>query len=139
MPHKINNGQILDYVKGIVDSKISQVNISWRSLNVTVPGNILTKCKNNGKIEKRILKNADGLVKSGEMLALMGASGSGKTTLLNVLNFRSAGNLIIEGKIMINGSTATSEKISMVSSFVQQDYLFFGTLTGKIYDQVTFL
>ena len=73
------------------------------------------------------------------MLALMGASGSGKTTLLNVLNFRSAGNLIIEGKIMINGSTATSEKISMVSSFVQQDYLFFGTLTGKIYDQVTFL
>ncbi len=99
----------------------------------------LTKCKNNGKIEKRILKNADGLVKSGEMLALMGASGSGKTTLLNVLNFRSAGNLIIEGKIMINGSTATSEKISMVSSFVQQDYLFFGTLTGKIYDQVTFL
>ena len=31
---------------------------------------------------------------------------------------------------MINGLPATSEKISMVSSFIQQDYLFFGTLTG---------
>ena len=39
---------------------------------MTVPHSILTKCKMNREIEKRILKNADGLVKSGEMLALMG-------------------------------------------------------------------
>ena len=66
--HK-NNGHIID---DIGDNKIRKVNISWRSLNVTVPHSILTKCKMNREIEKRILKNADGLVKSGEMLALMG-------------------------------------------------------------------
>jgi ABC-type multidrug transport system ATPase subunit len=64
------------------------------------------------------------------MLALMGASGAGKTTLLNVLNYRGTGNLQIEGEILINGSTASTEKISMISSYIQQDYLFFGTLTG---------
>jgi ABC-type multidrug transport system fused ATPase/permease subunit len=107
---------------------LDNVYLSWRSLSVKVSNGC--SCNKNGKGRKVIFENADGLVKPGEMLALMGASGAGKTTLLNVLNYRGTGNLQIEGEILINGSTASSEKISMISSYIQQDYLFFGTLTG---------
>ena len=110
---------------------LKNVYLSWKCLSVTVPNSILSKCRKKSSLSKTIFKNADGLVKPGEMLALMGASGSGKTTLLNVLNFRSASNLKIEGDIMINGMPANSKKISKVSSYIEQDYLFFGTLTGN--------
>ena len=117
-------------VSSINESNERSIYLSWNSLSVKVMNNILFKCQKNRK-QKNILYNADGLVKPGEMLALMGASGSGKTTLLNVLNFRSASNLKIEGDIMINGMPANSKKISKVSSYIEQDYLFFGTLTGN--------
>ena len=115
--------------KASINNESKEIVLSWRSVSVSAPTGILSMCVNSEKSLKRIIKNANGLVRSGEMLALMGASGSGKTTLLNVLNFRSAGDLNIDGKIMINGMTASSEKISMISSYIQQDYLFFGTLT----------
>jgi ABC-type multidrug transport system ATPase subunit len=58
-------------------------------------------------------------------------SGSGKTTLLNVLNFRSSSNLQVKGEIMINGTVTNAEKMSIISCYIQQDDLFFGTLTVK--------
>jgi ABC-type multidrug transport system ATPase subunit len=58
-------------------------------------------------------------------------SGSGKTTLLNALNFRISGNLRVEGEIMINGASVDSNKMSLLSCYIQQDDLFFGTLTVR--------
>jgi ABC-type multidrug transport system ATPase subunit len=58
-------------------------------------------------------------------------SGSGKTTLLNALNFSVKGSLSVDGKIMINGCQADSTRMAMISSYIQQDDLFFGTLTVK--------
>ena len=37
---------------------------------------------------KNILTDVKGIIKPGNLMALMGASGAGKTTLLNILNFR---------------------------------------------------
>nr|QNH67907.1 ATP-binding cassette transporter subfamily G-like protein 8 [Brachionus rotundiformis] len=70
-----------------------------------------------------------GIVQPGEMLALMGSSGSGKTTLLNALNFSINDKMLVEGNIMLNGCEADPVKMSMVSCYIQQDDLFFGTLT----------
>lgn len=82
----------------------------------------------------------------------MGASGSGKTTLLNALNFRNTGTLKINGQVKVNGQIVNSvETISSISGYVsvelclnkrkkiifekfiqvQQDDLFFGSLTVK--------
>ena len=62
----------------------------------------------------------------------MGASGSGKTTLLNALNMRNQEKLTIRGEIRVNGTLIqTSEDISSVSAYVQQDDLFIGHLTVK--------
>lgn len=62
----------------------------------------------------------------------MGASGAGKTTLLNVLNYRNRGNLQIEGEIRLNGQLIKSPStLAAVSGYVQQEDLFYGTLTVK--------
>lgn len=61
----------------------------------------------------------------------LNCSGSGKTTLLNALSFSSKGSLKVDGKIMINGCEADATKMAMVSRYIQQEDLFFGTLTVK--------
>ena len=78
-----------------------------------------------------------GLVKPGQLCAIMGASGAGKTTLLNILNFRNKGSLKIEGDVKINGKKADWDLISRYSGYVQQDDLFIGTMTVR--EHLTFL
>jgi ABC-type multidrug transport system fused ATPase/permease subunit len=81
------------------------------------------------EIQKFTLENCNGIVQPGEMCALMGASGSGKTTLLNILNLISESNLKVSGEVMINGQIANTKIMSLVSCYIQQNDLFFGTLT----------
>ena len=59
------------------------------------------------------------------------SSGSGKTSLLNALNFRQNKSLVIDGKIMLNGHVCDATRMAMVSSYIQQDDLFYGMLTVK--------
>lgn len=74
----------------------------------------------------------DGIAKSNEILAIMGASGAGKTTLLNCLNFRNRGSLKISGQVRFNGELIEEvEQIASISGYVQQDDLFIGCLTVK--------
>ena len=78
-----------------------------------------------------------GIVRPGQLCAIMGASGAGKTTLLNVLNFRNQGKIRIEGNVKLNGENANWKKITEVSGYVQQEDLFIGTL--KVKEHLTFL
>ena len=62
----------------------------------------------------------------------MGASGAGKTTLLNLLTFRNRGGLICNGTVKGNGRIINNASgLSGISSYVEQDDIFIGTLKVK--------
>ena len=56
--------------------------------------------------------------------------GGGKTTLLNVLNQRNVRALKVQGQVKING-TQLGKEVAFISGYVQQDDLFFVTLTVR--------
>lgn len=55
---------------------------------------------------------------------------------MNVLTFRNRGKLKIDGDIRVNGVPVGKSKISNISTYVQQDDLFVGTMTVR--EQLTF-
>lgn len=73
-----------------------------------------------------ILKGVTGIVKPGEMLAMLGPSGSGKTTLLTALGGRLGGRL--NGSITYNGKPF-SNVIKRNTGFVTQDDVLYPHLT----------
>lgn len=94
--------------------------LSWHDLRVTV------KDRATGQ-PRDILHGASGIVRPGEMMALMGGSGSGKTTLLNTLAQRQTA--AVSGKVMINGEECSLATHRSVSSFVEQEDTLIGSLT----------
>lgn len=70
--------------------------MSWEDLHFSVK---------QKKQTKTILDGITGEVKSGQMLAIMGASGAGKTSLLNLLAGRltSSKNYVSNGSVLVNG------------------------------------
>ncbi|CAG2121906.1 unnamed protein product, partial [Medioppia subpectinata] len=63
----------------------------------------------SGETPTEIIKNVSGEVKSGQLLAIMGASGAGKTTLLNVLTARNLSKLRVKGVVLLNGQAVSAE------------------------------
>lgn len=76
--------------------------------------------------EKSILNGITGMVKPGEILAMLGPSGSGKTTLLTALGGRLSGKL--SGKITYNGHPF-SGSVKRSTGFVAQDDVLYPHLT----------
>nr|QNH67910.1 ATP-binding cassette transporter subfamily G-like protein 11 [Brachionus rotundiformis]QNH67912.1 ATP-binding cassette transporter subfamily H-like protein 2 [Brachionus rotundiformis] len=86
---------------------------------------------------KQLLTNVIGIVKPGELCAIMGASGAGKTTLLNILNFRNNAKIETSASVKLNGIETDWGMISRYSGFVQQEDLFNGVLTVR--EHLTFV
>ncbi len=83
--------------------------------------------------QKKLLSNVFGLVKPGEIMAIMGGSGAGKTTLLDILAHKNKiGNIF--GSIYINGKRYHKSEYSKIIGFVDQDDYLFPTLT--VYETV---
>lgn len=83
---------------------------------------------------RRILHGLSGHVRTGQVLAIMGASGSGKTTLLNLLSGRNkSGNKCTStGKILVNGAPRDYASFPHLAKFVEQDdTTMFAELTVK--------
>lgn len=73
-----------------------------------------------------------GSITSGELVCILGASGAGKTTLLNTLTFRNGPKIkLITGDRFINGKPVNAKVLSTISSYIQQEDLFVGTLTVR--------
>ena len=70
---------------------------------------------------RRILSEAKGYARPGELVAIMGPSGSGKTSLLNVLSQRTflmpGGRA--EGHVKINGKRLQRGDYAMLGAYVQ--------------------
>jgi len=110
------------------------VTFSWSNLSVKVaaPGRRCCGLLPAKQIPaKQILSNACGVVRPGEFLAILGASGAGKSTLMNTLLFRNLGGLNVSGSRLANGQPVTPSSLLASSAYVQQDDLFFGSLTVR--------
>lgn len=94
--------------------------LSWQDLTVTV------KDRSTGE-NRNILHSSSGIVKPGEMVALMGPSGSGKTTLLNTLAQRQTA--AVTGKVLVNGHDISLATHRSIASFVEQEDTLIGSLT----------
>lgn len=77
---------------------------------------------------KVILQNVSGVVRSGDMVALMGPSGAGKTTLLDLISKRKTEGILM-GKIYFDGVEPTINTIRKYTAYVPQIESFFGGAT----------
>lgn len=85
--------------------------------------------KNTKTEERVILKGVSGMVKAGEMLAMLGPSGSGKTTLLSALGGRlRGGHNKLQGTVTYNNEPF-SNPMKRRTGFVTQDDVLFPHLT----------
>ncbi|CAB81392.1 putative protein [Arabidopsis thaliana] len=85
--------------------------------------------KNDKTEERTILKGLTGIVKPGEILAMLGPSGSGKTSLLTAL-----GGRVGEGKGKLTGNISYNNKplskaVKRTTGFVTQDDALYPNLT----------
>ena len=98
---------------------------AWKEMNVAVKDRVT-------KEEKFILADANGLMRGGEMLAIMGPSGSGKTTLLNTLAHRAAAaGATTQGDVLVNGQSINWQKLRHISAYVEQEDALIGSLTVR--------
>lgn len=75
-----------------------------------------------------ILKGVSGLVKAGQMCALMGSSGAGKSTLLDILADRKTTGAM-QGHVLLNNKLRSRDLMRKSSAYVMQDNIFLNCLT----------
>lgn len=84
---------------------------------------------------KTVLSGISGSVKSGQLLAIMGASGAGKTSFLDIIARRKKRG-VVSGQSFVNGSQVSDEQFKRVVGFVDQEDMLLPTLT--VYETVLY-
>ncbi|EPZ33247.1 ABC transporter domain-containing protein [Rozella allomycis CSF55] len=80
--------------------------------------------------DRQILDKVSGIVKPGELLAIMGGSGAGKSTCLDILAGKSKMGTC-SGTISVNGTEINPKDFKKVIGFVDQEDTLLGTLTVR--------
>ncbi|XP_063236423.1 protein white-like [Bacillus rossius redtenbacheri] len=119
---------------------VDSITYTWHDMNVFTEGGQprrrrlfpgVSPSSHESRHMKHIIKGVSGVARPGELMAIMGSSGAGKTTLLNTLMFRSGSNMVVSGYRAFNEVPVSSSAMASLSAYVQQDDLFFGTLTVR--------
>ncbi|KAK2434834.1 ABC transporter G family member [Trifolium repens] len=98
------------------------MHLVWEDLSVVIP--------NFGSGHtKRLLNGLNGYAEPNRIMAVMGPSGSGKSTLLDALAGRLSGNVIMSGKVLLNGKKRRLDY--GVVAYVTQEDILLGTLTVR--------
>ncbi|KAI1861575.1 hypothetical protein JX265_009542 [Neoarthrinium moseri] len=98
--------------------------ISWYGVTVAVKDR-------QSKSPRSLVENVEGIVRAGELCALMGPSGSGKTTLLNVLAHRETNAKTVDSTVLVNGLKMPLSTFRKISCFVEQEDALIGSLTVR--------
>jgi ABC-type multidrug transport system ATPase subunit len=85
--------------------------------------------------DKQILDNIHGIVKPGEVLAIMGASGAGKTSFLDILA-RKRKKGLVDGDFFLNNRKVSDSHFKRVVGFVDQEDTLMSSLT--VYETVLY-
>ncbi|KAF9976915.1 hypothetical protein BGZ73_007532 [Actinomortierella ambigua] len=85
--------------------------------------------------EKEVLRNVNGIVKPGQVMAIMGASGAGKTSLLDILARRHKSG-VVTGHMYVNGRTVSNHQYKRVVGYVDQEDTLMSTLT--VYETILY-
>ena len=114
------------------DDNKQRCDLTWKNLSYKI--NVqhtdpVTKTKS--QVSRTILNDINGYAIAGQCLAIMGSSGAGKTSLLNLLSgkVKTGGNRKVEGSILFNGKSLSSEEINNCIGFVMQNDIFFAFMT----------
>ncbi|KAF5342525.1 hypothetical protein D9611_002045 [Ephemerocybe angulata] len=86
--------------------------------------------------ERTLLHGISGRVKSGQVMAIMGASGAGKSTLLDILARKRKKGVVVDGVVLVNGRDVADAEFRKVMGFVDQEDTLMGTLT--VYETVLY-
>lgn len=78
-----------------------------------IPATLMFKQMGYNVGGKDVLRQVSGLVKPGQVMAIMGASGAGKTSLLDILARRHKSGTI-SGQIYVNGRIVSSQEYKRV-------------------------
>ncbi|KAG0023451.1 hypothetical protein BGZ80_009402 [Entomortierella chlamydospora] len=100
-----------------------------------IPATLMFKQINYEVGGKEVLNQVSGLVKPGQIMAIMGASGAGKTSLLDILARRQKSGAI-QGDIYVNGKTVSDEEFKHVVGYVDQEDTLMSTLT--VYETILY-
>ncbi|KAF9352414.1 hypothetical protein BGX34_012170 [Mortierella sp. NVP85] len=84
---------------------------------------------------KEVLTQVSGVVKPGQVMAIMGASGAGKTSLLDILARRHKSGTV-RGNIYVNGRTVSHHEYKRVVGYVDQEDTLMSTLT--VYETILY-
>ncbi|RUS29334.1 putative ABC transporter, partial [Jimgerdemannia flammicorona] len=85
--------------------------------------------------DKTILSNVQGVVRPGQVMAIMGASGAGKTSLLDILARRMKKGEV-KGDVLVNGRVVGDEEFKRVVGYVDQEDTMIPTLT--VYETILY-
>ncbi|KAJ0182743.1 hypothetical protein K1T71_002112 [Dendrolimus kikuchii] len=102
--------------------------LAWKDLSVYRKKKTQTSIWRSPTYEEiKVLHGVNGIVSSGNLIALMGSSGAGKTTLLAAISRRDKSAMT--GYLMLNGRLAGADLIARISGFVPQEDLAIEDLT----------
>ncbi|KAJ6853108.1 ABC transporter G family member 12-like [Iris pallida] len=109
----------------LLPSSRSAAYLVWEELTAVLPN------YGSSRPPKKLLKGLSGYASPGRIMAIMGPSGSGKSTLLDSLAGRLGSNVVLTGKVLLNGKKRRLDY--GVVAYVTQEDVLLGTLTIREY------